>query len=103
MRKLRYLLLLIVLLDASDKPPKSKEPIPIPAGAIKIPLPHVEQPDGVSCGAACMMSICSFYDVGPQSVEGFKNLAAEAIAVAIRTRRLKARTDSWREPSMARD
>ena len=35
---------------------------PIPVGAIKIPLPHIEQPDGSSCGAASLMSICSACD-----------------------------------------
>jgi len=64
--------LLLAFLVASDKPQKTKEPVAIPPSAIKIPLPHIEQPDEVSCGAACMMSICSFYGVGPQTIEGFK-------------------------------
>jgi predicted double-glycine peptidase len=72
MKKARYLVLLVVLLAGSDKPQKTRQPIPIPGGAIKIPLPHVEQPDEVSCGAACMMSICSFYGVGPQTIAEFK-------------------------------
>jgi hypothetical protein len=44
----------------------------IPVGAIKIPLPDIEQPDEFSCGAASLMSICSYYDVGSGSIEGFK-------------------------------
>src|SRR5205807_620367 len=45
---------------------------PISEGAIKIQLQHVEQPDGISCGAAAMMSICHYYGVGPEMIPDFK-------------------------------
>jgi hypothetical protein len=45
---------------------------PVPVGAIKIPLRDVEQPDEFSCGAACLMAICSYYDVGSDYFEAFK-------------------------------
>ena len=45
---------------------------PIPVGAIKIPLRDVEQPDEFSCGAASLMSICSYYNVGSDYIEAFK-------------------------------
>jgi hypothetical protein len=44
----------------------------IPVGAIKIPLRDVEQPDEFSCGAASLMSICSYYNVGSDYLEAFK-------------------------------
>jgi hypothetical protein len=44
----------------------------IPVAAIKIPLPDIEQPDEFSCGAASLMSICSYYDVGSNYMEAFK-------------------------------
>ena len=45
---------------------------PSPTGAIKVPLPTIEQPDDYSFGAAALMSICSFYGVGPKKIEGLK-------------------------------
>jgi hypothetical protein len=45
---------------------------PIPVGAIKIPLRDVEQPDEFSCGAASLMAICSYYNVGSDYIEAFK-------------------------------
>jgi predicted double-glycine peptidase len=45
---------------------------PIPSGAIKVPVPGVEQPDPYSCGAAAVMSVCSFFGVGPKDIETFK-------------------------------
>jgi ABC-type bacteriocin/lantibiotic exporter with double-glycine peptidase domain len=44
----------------------------VPVGAIKIPLRDVQQEDDYSCGAAALMSICSYYNVGPRDIEGFK-------------------------------
>lgn len=44
----------------------------IPAGAIKIDLPDVRQPDNFSCGAGAFMSIASHYNVGPLDIEDFK-------------------------------
>jgi predicted double-glycine peptidase len=41
----------------------------IPVGAIKIPLPDIEQPDGYSCGAASLLSICWAYGLGPKDVK----------------------------------
>lgn len=44
----------------------------IPAGAIKIDLPDIRQPDNYSCGAGALMSIACHYNVGPAEIEGFK-------------------------------
>jgi len=44
----------------------------IQPGAIKIPLPSMAQPDDYSCGAAALMSICSFYGVGEEQITDFK-------------------------------
>jgi predicted double-glycine peptidase len=45
---------------------------PIAEGAIKVPVPTIEQPDEYSCGAAALMSVCSFYGVGPKRIASFK-------------------------------
>jgi predicted double-glycine peptidase len=52
-----------------DRPDQGR---PIPAGAVKIRLPDVRQPDGYSCGASALMSICSYYGVGPTTIDEFK-------------------------------
>jgi predicted double-glycine peptidase len=59
---------------AGDDPRRSRsaDDRPIPAKAIKVPLPDVAQPDDYSCAAAAMASIGNYYGVGPQDVEGFK-------------------------------
>lgn len=44
----------------------------IPKGAIKVRLPDVQQPDDYSCGAAVLMSVGSYYLVGPDRLEAFK-------------------------------
>jgi len=44
----------------------------IPSGAIRIQLPDVRQPDGYSCGASALMSICAYYGVGPRTIDEFK-------------------------------
>jgi predicted double-glycine peptidase len=44
----------------------------IPAGAIKIDLPDVRQPDNFSCGAGVFMSIASYNNVGPLDLEEIK-------------------------------
>jgi predicted double-glycine peptidase len=38
----------------------------IPDGAIKIDLPNTFQLHGYTCGAAALLSICSYYGVGPE-------------------------------------
>jgi predicted double-glycine peptidase len=62
---------------AADRPhpaPKEKGKVAaIPEGAIRIPLQHIEQPDGISCGAAAMMSVCAYYGVGPHTIAEFKH------------------------------
>src|SRR5258708_808793 len=45
---------------------------PIPPGTIMIELPDVRQPDGYSCGASALMSICAYYGVGPRTIDDFK-------------------------------
>lgn len=44
----------------------------IPSGAIMIPLPLVRQPDNYSCGAGALMSIASYFGVGPAKIDEFK-------------------------------
>lgn len=39
------------------------------ANAIKVPLPSVRQPDGYTCGVACLMSILGHYGAGPDEYE----------------------------------
>jgi predicted double-glycine peptidase len=51
---------------------RSDEGRPIPSGAIRIRLPDVRQPDGYSCGASALMSICAYYGVGPSTIDEFK-------------------------------
>lgn len=46
---------------------------PIPADAIKVPVPDVQQPDSYSCGAAVVMAVCAYYGVGPEEVADFKS------------------------------
>ena len=45
----------------------------VPVGAIKIPLHDVQQDDDSSCGAAALMSVCSYYQVGPKTLASFKH------------------------------
>src|SRR4051812_18248018 len=67
---------LTVLLAAADRPHTSQREtgklVEIPASAIRVQLEHVEQPDGISCGAAAMMSVCAYYGVGPRTIQDFK-------------------------------
>jgi predicted double-glycine peptidase len=39
----------------------------VPLGAIKVPLRDVPQVKDYSCGAACTMAVCCYYDVGPRN------------------------------------
>lgn len=59
------------LLTATDAP-TPETGCPIPPGAIMIELPDVQQPDGYSCGASALMSICAYYGVGPRTLGEFK-------------------------------
>jgi predicted double-glycine peptidase len=65
---------------ALDRPPKVNAPskvtahfLDVPIGAIKIPLRDVQQDDDSSCGAAALMSICSYYQVGPKTLASYKH------------------------------
>jgi hypothetical protein len=40
-------------------------------GAIKIPLPNVQQTTSFSCGAAVFQAVCSYFGVGPETQEDF--------------------------------
>ncbi|MDB5311542.1 MAG: hypothetical protein JWO38_5744 [Gemmataceae bacterium] len=65
----------LVALDGPKTPPKEQEAgklRAVPLGAIKIPLRDVQQDDDYSCGAASLMSICSYYNVGPKDLADFK-------------------------------
>jgi predicted double-glycine peptidase len=44
----------------------------IAEGAIKVPVPAIEQPDDYSCGAAALLSVCSYYGVGPRKLARLK-------------------------------
>lgn len=44
----------------------------IPAGAIKVVLPAVPQPDSYSCGPTSLMSVAAYFGVGPEDLEEFK-------------------------------
>ena len=46
----------------------------VPEGAIKIPLPDIQQPNGYSCGAAALMAIASYYHRGPHDIQAFETL-----------------------------
>jgi predicted double-glycine peptidase len=77
MQRLAFLVatfgLVFVGADRPHAPSKEKgKVVAIPAEAIKIPLPHEEQPDSISCGDAAMKSICAFYGVGPRKIADFK-------------------------------
>jgi predicted double-glycine peptidase len=63
-------------LAALDKPKAQPREhgiyVDVPVGAIKIPLPDVQQGDGFSCGAASLMSVCSYYHVGPRDLDSYR-------------------------------
>jgi len=62
-------------LGARDRPKKVVGTFhEIHLGAIKVPLPDVQQDDGISCGAAVTMSVCHYYGVGPKDLAAFKRL-----------------------------
>jgi predicted double-glycine peptidase len=61
-----------VRLPTADDHPTPKEGRLIPPSAIRIPLPDVRQPDGYTCGASALMSICAYYGVGPRTIDEFK-------------------------------
>jgi predicted double-glycine peptidase len=69
-------MLVVCLLIAGDRSRFAKnEPETyhqIPEGAIKVPLPDVQQPDDYSCGAAALMAICSYYGVGREELDEMK-------------------------------
>ena len=44
----------------------------IPAGAIKIALPFIRQPDDYSCGAGAAMSVAGGSNTGPSTIDAFK-------------------------------
>ena len=44
----------------------------IPATAIKVDVPGVQQRDDYSCGAAALMAVCSYFGVGPDDLEEYK-------------------------------
>ncbi len=70
---------IILSIVALADPPKPSPPTDCPdnycqiaADGIRIPLPGVQQPDNNSCGVACLMSIISYYGVGPDDYEVLK-------------------------------
>ena len=44
----------------------------VPPSAIKVDVPGVQQRDDYSCGAAALMSVCSYFGVGPDDLEEYK-------------------------------
>jgi predicted double-glycine peptidase len=56
-------------LRAAHTNPRIKK---IPREAIKVPLPNVPQPDGISCGDAALLSILLYYGVGLQKIGPIK-------------------------------
>ncbi len=44
----------------------------VPAGAVKVDVPGVQQRDDYSCGAAALMAVCSYFGVGPDDLEEYK-------------------------------
>jgi sialate O-acetylesterase len=44
----------------------------VPDGTIKVDLPGVQQRDDYSCGAAALMSVCSYFGVGPDDLDEYK-------------------------------
>ena len=76
MRTRLLFVLAISLLLASDRPRLARQEKgdyhPIPNGAIKIPLPDIQQPDDYSCGAASFMSVASYFGAGPEDFDDMK-------------------------------
>src|SRR5262249_18482445 len=61
--------------DRSKVPsPEGSRLKPVPLDAIKIPLPDIQQDDESSCGAASLMSICMYYNVGPGRLADYKRI-----------------------------
>lgn len=46
----------------------------IPASAIKISLPKVEQTTGYTCGAAALRAICLYYGIGPDDEDDYRRI-----------------------------
>ena len=44
---------------------------PIPAGAVRIPLPDTRQQTGYTCGAASLRAVCEYFGVGPRTEQGY--------------------------------
>ncbi|HVS37301.1 MAG TPA: C39 family peptidase [Gemmataceae bacterium] len=44
----------------------------VPAGAVKVDVPGVQQHDDYSCGAAALMAVCSYFGVGPDDLDEYK-------------------------------
>ena len=64
------------LLAVADSPGTFREQASVycqvAQSAIKVPLPEIHQPDYYSCGAAALMSIGSYFGVGPEDIEAWK-------------------------------
>jgi predicted double-glycine peptidase len=55
-----------------QKPDVEENYAAIPASAVKIKLPGIQQPDDYSCGAAALMSILSYYGIQPEGYDDLK-------------------------------
>jgi predicted double-glycine peptidase len=63
---------LVALDKPKTQPREHGQYFDVPVGAIKVPLPDVQQGDGFSCGAASLMSVCSYYHVGPRDLDSYR-------------------------------
>jgi predicted double-glycine peptidase len=78
-RNVRFCTVLVVavcLLAVADSPGMFREEAAVycqvAQNAIKVPLPEIHQADYYSCGAAALMSIGSYYGVGPEDLDTWK-------------------------------
>ncbi len=46
----------------------------IPDGAIKIPIPNVQQMEDYTCGAAAFQAVCCYFGVGPSDADDYVEL-----------------------------
>jgi hypothetical protein len=71
-----WIVMLVCVLLAGDKPRLSRtetdDNVSIPMDAIKVPPPDVQQPNSYTCGVGALMSIASYYGVGPEDFDEFQ-------------------------------
>jgi len=61
-----HVILCLYILPAHPQSNRPSSTETIPTGAIRIPVPEIQQPENYSCGAAALMSILAYYGLPPE-------------------------------------